>query len=240
MKKVVISCSGGMDSTALLINMLSKGYEVDVINFNYGQKHILERERLECNINYLKSSNLPVSLKEYDLSSIMGDFESSLTSKDIETPDGHYAEENMKKTVVPNRNAIFASLLYGIALSKAMHFNCVVEIALGVHSGDHAIYPDCRPEFLDALYGAFKMGNWQGEKVMLYCPYLDMDKTSILKDLQFTTKLLGLDFNTILSNTNTCYKPEGRIACGKCGSCTERLEAFAAIGVEDPVAYKGE
>lgn len=239
MKRAILSCSGGMDSTGLLIHLLANDYNVTITNFNYGSKqNTFEYQRLTSNIEYLKSKGFKIDFEEIDVSPIMSKFYSSLTRNDIETPEGHYEEENMKITVVPNRNAIFASIIYGLALSKALETGDNVDICLGVHSGDHAIYPDCRPEFIDAIYNAFALGNWNSEKVKIYVPYLNGNKTSILKDTLENCKKLDIDFNTILSNTLTCYKPnENGESCGKCGSCTERLEAFKELGVEDPVKY---
>lgn len=239
-KYAVLSCSGGMDSTSLLIHLLAEGYTVQILNFDYGSKQNgWEQSRLDEVVSYLKSEkNMPVFYDNFDLSDIMGRFYSSLTDDEIETPEGNYKDENMKVTVVPNRNAIFASLIYGVALSAAKRLDCDVKIAMGVHSGDHTIYPDCTPEFFDQLYKAFAAGNWDAEKVQLYLPYLNGDKGDIVIDCHKNCEQLGLDFNYIMSRTLTCYKPdaEGR-SCGKCGSCTERLEAFEKAGLKDPVEY---
>lgn len=242
LKKAVLSCSGGMDSTGLLLNLLANDYEVEVINFDYGSKqNNIELKRLSDNIKYLQDHNLPVIMHHVDISSIMGLYYSSLTSKDIEVPEGHYQEESMKSTVVPNRNSIFAALIYGLALSISQRDKCEVSISLGVHSGDHAIYPDCRPDYIMSLYELFGKGNWDSENVKLYVPYINEDKTFILKDTFVSCKKLNLDFDTVLSNTMTCYKPnENGESCGKCGSCTERLEAFRNIGLTDPVTYVKE
>lgn len=238
-KRAVISCSGGMDSTGLLLNLLSKEYEeVNILSFYYGQKHSVELDRLWENVSHLKGEGFPITYNTVDLSSIMGLYESALTSDDIDVPDGHYEQDNMKLTVVPNRNAIFSSLVYGYALSISTKYDCDVDIALGVHSGDHAIYPDCRPEFYEAIGNAFAIGNWGSEKVKFYLPYLDGDKFTILKDSVENCKALDVDFEKVFASTNTCYKPnEAGESCGNCGSCTERLEAFENIGLKDPVKY---
>ena len=138
----------------------------------------------------------------------MGIFHSALTTDGYEVPEGHYEEEQMKQTVVPNRNAIFASLLYGYALSVALREDTEVSIALGVHSGDHAIYPDCRPEFYEAIAHAFEVGNWDGEKVSFHLPYIDGDKETILRDAEDALETLSLDFDTVFANTNTSYNPD--------------------------------
>lgn len=243
-KRAVVSCSGGMDSTSLLVKLIHDGYKVDILNFNYGSKqNTIERTRLAKNIEFINNQygQEVISYKLIDLSEVMGSFYSSLTDANLETPEGNYADENMKITVVPNRNAIFASIIYGYALSIAKRENCSVKIAMGVHSGDHTIYPDCRPEFVETLYKAFALGNWDSEKVELFFPYINIDKGDVLQDCYDNCVDMGLDFTTIMSNTLTCYKPtaDGK-SCGKCGSCTERLEAFAKCGLGDPVEYVAE
>ena len=237
-KIAVMAFSGGMDSTGLLVHLLAKDYEVHTLSYDYGQKHKLELDRAKANIQYLLDNNIQVSQKIVDLQSAMAIFHSALTTEDYQIPEGHYEEEQMKQTVVPNRNAIFASILYGYALSVALKKNEKVKIALGVHSGDHEIYPDCRPEFYDALGNAFKIGNWESDKVAFYLPYLKGDKQTILRDAQESLEKLNLNFDTIFANTNTSYNPDkqGR-SSGKSGADIERILAFNAIGRKDPVPY---
>jgi len=236
---VVVSLSGGMDSTGLLLRLLNESRKVYALSFYYGQKHSVELERLKQNLIYLKEKGFDIEHNIIDLSSIMGLFHSALTEKDFKVPEGHYADENMKQTVVPNRNAIFSSLVFGYALSIATRENKDIDIALGVHSGDHAIYPDCRPEFFMSIQDSFKLGNWESDRVNYYLPYMYEDKFFILKDAMDSCKNLSLDFNTVFANTNTCYQPnEQGKSCGKCGSCTERLEAFEKLEIKDPVIYK--
>lgn len=239
MKRAVMALSGGMDSTALLMRLLDAGYTVDCLSYNYGQKHSIELERAKANILYLLENNIKIEHKIIDLSSAMGVFESSLIEGGEDVPEGHYEAEQMKSTVVPNRNAIFASILYGYALSIATRESVKVEIALGVHSGDHEIYPDCRPEFYHALEHAFAVGNWESENVSFTLPYLDGDKATILQDAQKTISSLNLDFNTIFANTNTSYNPDehGR-SSGRSGADIERILAFNSLGIEDPVEYQ--
>lgn len=233
-----MALSGGMDSTGLLLHLLAKGYKVSCISYEYGQKHNVELERAKKNIEYLSQNNYEVEHRIADLSSALGLFHSALTSEDIEVPEGHYEEEQMKATVVPNRNAIFASILYGYALSVAIKEETDVIIALGVHSGDHAIYPDCRPEFYESIGDAFAVGNWDSEKVSFNLPYIDGDKESILRDSLLSCQKLGLDFDTVFANTNTSYNPDemGR-SSGTSGADVERILAFHAIGRKDPVEY---
>ncbi|DAC55054.1 MAG TPA: peptide-methionine (R)-S-oxide reductase MsrB [Candidatus Poseidoniaceae archaeon] len=238
MKIAVMALSGGMDSTSLLLRLLREGNTVYTIGFNYGQKHIVELSRAQDNIDYLSENGYKISHNVVDLSSLMSMFTGSLTSNE-DVPKGHYEEQQMKSTVVPNRNAIFSSMIYGYALSLSKQFECNVSISLGVHSGDHAIYPDCRPEFYQSLNEAFEKGNWDSENVNLDLPYIDGDKESILRDAIVSCEHLGLDFDTIFANTNTSYDPDeqGR-SSGKTGSDIERILAFHAIGRKDPVIYQ--
>ncbi|DAC58583.1 MAG TPA: peptide-methionine (R)-S-oxide reductase [Candidatus Poseidoniales archaeon] len=238
MKIAVMALSGGMDSTSLLLRLLREGNTVYTIGFNYGQKHIVELSRAQDNIDYLSENGYKISHNVVDLSSLMSMFTGSLTSNE-DVPKGHYEEQQMKSTVVPNRNAIFSSMIYGYALSLSKQFECNVSISLGVHSGDHAIYPDCRPEFYQSLNEAFEKGNWDSENVNLDLPYIDGDKESILRDAIVSCEHLGLDFDTIFANTNTSYDPDeqGR-SSGKTGSDIERILAFHAIGRKDPVMYQ--
>ncbi len=233
----ILSASGGMDSTALLIHLLELGHEVHALSFDYGQKHKLELERLKKNIIYLNENGYKVTHKIIDLTSVMSSFHSALTGT-MKMPEGHYEEESMKDTVVPNRNAIFSSIIYGYALSESNKSEEKAQVALGVHSGDHAIYPDCRPEFYDYLFLAFDFGNWNSEKISLYLPYLRGDKETILRDALYCCEKLGLNFDTIFANTNTSYDPDeqGR-ASGKTGADIERILAFNAIGRADPIEY---
>ena len=236
--RAVMALSGGMDSTALLCRLLADGYIVSCISYDYGQKHVIEIDRAKANIEYLAENNLTVEHRIVDLSGVMGIFNSALTKKDIEVPEGHYEEEQMKATVVPNRNAIFSSILYGYGLSIATQEGTDVSIALGVHSGDHAIYPDCRPEFYQSLGDSFAIGNWDSERISFHLPYIDGDKETILKDALESCNKLNLDLDTIFRNTNTSYNPDeqGR-SSGTSGADVERILAFHAIGREDPVEY---
>ena len=170
--RAVMALSGGMDSTGLLMRLLADGYEVSCISFDYGQKHVIELERAKENISYLSQNGIHVEHRVAELGSVMGLFHSALTTEGFEVPEGHYESDQMKQTVVPNRNAIFASILYGYALSVALREGKETIIALGVHSGDHEIYPDCRPEFYKAIGKAFHIGNWDSELVSFHLPTL--------------------------------------------------------------------
>ena len=238
MKPAIMALSGGMDSSSLLLHLLREGYDVTAISFNYGQKHVVELERASSLIAYLAEHGHEVSHHVADLTSATSLFQSDLLQRGGDVPEGHYEEDNMKATVVPNRNALFSSLLYGTALSIATTHDTKAEVVLGVHSGDHAIYPDCRPEFYRALEHAFALGNWECERISFTLPYLDADKTAILRDAEESISALGLDFDEVFSRTITSYAPDndGR-SNGKTGSDVERILAFHAIGRKDPVEY---
>lgn len=239
-KPAVLSLSGGMDSTGLLIQYLANGYDVHALSFDYGQKHNLEIFRLKQNLTYLKSHGLDVKWDLINISNLGSLFNSALVSDDIEVPTGHYEQDNMKATVVPNRNMIFFSMICGYAQSIADKTDSEVTIGLGVHSGDHEIYPDCRPEFYVKAMETFQIGNWNSDKVKLHLPYLEGDKFTILQDTDANCHKLGIDFDTVLRNTNTSYAPDdkGR-ASGKTGSDVERILAFWKLGRRDPVEYVG-
>jgi 7-cyano-7-deazaguanine synthase len=186
---------------------------------------------------------------------------SSLVEGGSEVPEGHYADENMKDTVVPNRNKIFSSIIQAVALSIADKNNSECSIAMGIHAGDHAIYPDCRQDFRDADFDAFIIGNWGAENVNIYTPYLDTDKFGILQDGEKCCNELNLDFNEVYKRTNTSYKPIKLIKSEKrfkgtedeinvffevwysdykSASSVERVEAFIKLGRPDPVPYADE
>lgn len=240
-KIAVMSLSGGMDSTGLLIDLIADGYSVHAISFDYGQKHRIEIDKAVKNIEYLFSNGIIVEHDIIDLKSITNLLHSSLTDDSKEVPEGYYEEEKMKSTVVPNRNSIFSSIIYSCALSKAIKFDTNVIVALGVHSGDHAIYPDCRPEFYNALSDAFSIGNWDSEKVSFHLPFLEFDKSYILKRALLSTEKLGLDFDIVFSNTITSYNPNSNgFSSGKSGADVERILAFNSIDRKDPIKYVNE
>ena len=233
-----MALSGGMDSTALLVRLLADGSKVSCISYRYGQKHSVELQRAQQNIEYLRSKGASVDHTVVDLTGAMSLFDSALLDGGAEIPEGHYEEEQMKATVVPNRNAIFASILYGHALSISSRESTDVSIALGVHSGDHEIYPDCRPEFYTALEHAFAIGNWDSERVRFELPYLNGNKVTILKDALRACDLLELNFDKVFENTITSYNPDenGR-SSGRSGSDVERILAFNELDLVDPIEY---
>ena len=286
MKHCILSLSGGLDSSTLLLHLLEQGVNVVCLSFDYGQKHKVELERATDLVNYLnrpinrfkeisrdmiKESRNPKEnkglpkisewtkgkypeikhqiIKIDGLSSLL---DSALVEGGKEVPEGHYESENMKDTVVPNRNKIFSSIIQAVALSTSTRNNCEVGIAMGIHAGDHQVYLDCREEFRNLDFQAFQSGNWGSDKIFLYTPYLQMKKDGILADGRDCCEKLGLDFNEVYKRTNTSYKP---IYCArafgndpqgkwysdyKSASSVERIEAFIKLGLKDPVEYANE
>ena len=215
-KKAVVIISGGMDSTTLLYEIKDKYDKVYGLSFNYKQRHMKE---LECAMR--TCACLGVEHKIMDLSVLNELAPSSLTRDDWDVPEGHYADENMKETVVPNRNMVMLSLATSFAISKKAH-----SLYYGAHSGDHDIYPDCRLEFVLSIQRSVELCDWH--QLRLKAPYLKMDKG----DIVIKGKRLNVDY----SLTWTCYKGLD-VSCGKCGSCTERLEAFEKANLKDPLEY---
>jgi 7-cyano-7-deazaguanine synthase len=297
-KHVVVSLSGGMDSSTLLLRCLKEYDTVTAISFDYGQKHRVELERAQSLVDYINETKIkvtgnldqiqndllkfhgitpegfsdmikevkgeasPITYRIIKLDGLTDLLNSALVTGGDEVPEGHYAKENMKATVVPNRNKIFASIVQAVALSIAEKTGEQCDIALGIHAGDHAIYPDCRQEFRDADDAAFRIGNWGSEKVGYFTPYLEGDKFTILQDGEVLCKELGLDFDEVYSRTNTSYKPicipkilsvavseDGTreilteniwYSDYKSASSVERVEAFIKLGRKDPAGYADE
>ena len=240
-KNVVVSLSGGMDSSTLLLRCLSEYDNVTALSFHYGQKHRVELERAQSLVDYLNANGQSITYQVIKLDGLVNLLNSNLVQGGDDVPEGHYEEDNMKATVVPNRNKIFASLVQAVALSAANANGNDTDIALGIHAGDHAIYPDCRQEFRDADDAAFRIGNWEADKVGYFTPYLDTDKLGILKDGQVLVEELGIDFNEVYKRTNTSYKPyPSGNSDYKSASSVERIEAFINLGVDDPVQYEDE
>jgi 7-cyano-7-deazaguanine synthase len=240
-KHAVVSLSGGMDSSTLLLKCLENFETVTALSFDYGQKHRVELKRARALVDYLKAQGHNVTYEVIKLDGLTQLLDSALVEGGDEVPEGHYAEENMKATVVPNRNKIFASITQAVALSVANRTEENTVIALGIHAGDHAIYPDCRQEFRDADDAAFRLGNWEAERVGYYTPYLEGDKFTILQDGERLCDALNIDFDAVYARTNTSYKPtpEGW-SDYKSASSVERIEAFIKLGRPDPVQYADE
>lgn len=214
---VVVIYSGGMDSYTLLHLARERGFQVHALSFNYGQRHVRE---LECAASVCQSLGIPH--KVIDIRAMSEVMSGSALTSEIEVPEGHYEEDSMKATVVPNRNMILLSLATGYAVTVGAG-----AVWFGAHGGDHAIYPDCRPEFVQKMDAVCRVANY--EPVGIEAPFMAMDKGQILAE----GLRLGLDY----SQTWTCYNGRQQ-ACGRCGSCVERLEAFAANGVPDPLDYE--
>ena len=269
-KHVVVSLSGGMDSSTLLLRCLKEYDTVTAISFDYGQKHRVELERAQSLVDYInefenkivedgdKAPFYPINYRQIKLDGLVDLLDSALVTGGEDVPEGHYAEDNMKATVVPNRNKIFASITQAVALSVANRTGDICDIALGIHAGDHAIYPDCRQEFRDADDAAFRIGNWDAERVGYFTPYLEGNKFTILQDGEVLCEELGLDFDEVYSRTNTSYKPIKMIKTEKrfegtenemnvffevwysdykSASSVERVEAFIKLGRPDPAPY---
>ena len=241
MAHCVVSLSGGMDSSTLLLRAIEKYDTVTGISFDYGQKHKVELKRARALVDYLKRNGHNVKYQTIKLDGLVDLLDSALVEGGDEVPEGHYAAENMKATVVPNRNKIFASITQAVALSVANKTEEQTSIALGIHSGDHDIYPDCRQEFRDADDKAFREGNWDADQVGYFTPYLLGDKFDILKDGEVLVEQLGLSFDEVYKRTNTSYKPyPSGNSDYKSASSVERIEAFIKLGRPDPVQYEDE
>lgn len=203
--RALVVMSGGLDSTTLAYDLQEQGYRVSAVSFNYGQKHSKELEfaAAHAHLNGWQHDTI-------DLSDMAGRLRSALLDESTDIPEGHYAADNMKATIVPNRNAIMLSIACGIAVSRTIPW-----IATAVHGGDHFIYPDCRPEFINELSHAFTLGN-EGFMHIL-APYSRKDKNYIAQR--------AVDLAYDYDKTWSCYKG-GAKHCGKCGTCVERMEAI--------------
>jgi 7-cyano-7-deazaguanine synthase len=217
MKKTVLIYSGGMDSTVLLYHLLDVGYDVLPLSIDYGQRHARELESAKTICHSLKLNHKIVDLTS--LNSLLGG--SSLTRSDIEVPEGHYASEIMKATIVPNRNMILLSVAAAWAISTKAD-----SVSYAAHNGDHAIYPDCREEFATAINDAIQLSDWH--KVYLNRPYVSLSKADIVN----IGDMLSVPFKL----TWSCYKGLDT-HCGRCGTCVERKEAFEIADVKDPTKY---
>jgi 7-cyano-7-deazaguanine synthase len=220
-KKVVLAMSGGLDSTTLCGWYLEQNYEIFPIIFNYGSKH--NKYENEAAFNICDYWN--INYQFVDLAFMTKIAKSNLMLSGGDIPEGHYEDQNMKLTVVPGRNLIFASILASYAES-----NKIEEIALGVHAGDHVIYPDCRPTFIIALQDVITMST--DAQVEVKAPFLNIDKKKILQ-YSFAFENVKVPYEL----TRTCYKDQEK-SCGSCASCVERLEAFNLIGIKDPIEYE--
>ncbi|MFM9167536.1 MAG: 7-cyano-7-deazaguanine synthase QueC [Verrucomicrobiota bacterium] len=216
MARTALIYSGGVDSTVLLAHLLAEGREVHCLSVDYGQRHRreLEAARAIC-------AHYGVDHRLADLRALAPLFGSNALTGGVKVPEGHYEEESMKATVVPNRNMLLISVATAWAVSLKAE-----SVAYGAHGGDHAIYPDCRPEFAEALDRAVRLADWH--EVRLERPFVKMDKAAIVRR--------GAELDVPFSLTWSCYVG-GERHCGKCGTCVERKEAFRLAGVTDPTDY---
>lgn len=217
MKRTVVILSGGIDSTVLLAQLLSERRELHALSVDYGQRHHRELQAAREICDHYEVPHRIADLRA--LAPLFG--ANALTDGNVSVPEGHYEEEGMKATVVPNRNM----LLIAVAAAWAMSLKAS-SVAYGAHGGDHAIYPDCRPAFADALDQAIRLADWH--EVCLERPFVGMDKTAIVRR--------GAELGVPFALTWSCYVGGAR-HCGRCGTCVERKEAFAKAKVTDPTVY---
>lgn len=219
-KRVVMALSGGLDSTTMLAQAVHHDRaEVLAIGFEYGSRHNPHENTAAAKVAHYYS----VPFRLLDLTGLIDPYaKSALTVGSAPVPEGHYEEESMRQTVVPGRNLIFTAILAGIAGSGGYS-----EVRLGTHAGDHFIYPDCRPDFLLMLNETVKLSS--DRKVKVAAPFSQYKKVDILR--------IGLDLKVPYQLTRTCYKDQPT-ACGVCGACQERLEAFSLLGANDPIDYE--
>jgi len=221
MTKTVAIVSGGLDSVTLAYHLLAQGHNLHLLSFDYGQRH-----RKEIDSARLCASRIGAPHDVIDLSSVTGLIGSSSLTGDVEVPDGHYAEQTMKATVVPNRNMMMLSIAVSVAVSEGAQY-----VATGVHGGDHFIYPDCRPEFIAGVNASALIGNvgFGDDFRGIIAPFVHRDKAWIAAEHH----RLGWP----VEDTWSCYKG-GEIHCGRCGTCVERLEAMHLAEVDDPTEYE--
>lgn len=220
----LVILSGGMDSTVLAYREATRARQLIAVSFNYGQRHLKEIDYARLTTNRLGIEHVVVDLSH--LAPLLGG--SALTDPAVVVPDGHYAEESMKATVVPNRNAIMLSVATGIAVARNAD-----RVAFGVHAGDHYVYPDCRPEFVVAMDEAVRLGT-QGfarRGFHVAAPFIRATKSEIAR--------IGEVLSVQWDETWSCYKG-GHLHCGSCGTCYERREAFTDAGLTDPTEYVRE
>lgn len=240
--KAIISLSGGLDSTMLLMRLLSEDYEVHAYSFDYGQKHDIELQKVKSNIKFLQELGYPVTHQIINLRDCFSDSASSLHKLGGDIPKGDYNVENQQSTVIENRNIIFSAIIYGKAIAWSKKENDDVVITLGIHAGDHSVYPDTTQESFEAAEHCFKISNWGSERVQYIAPFITMEKWQLLENGIEAMQNMNMNneqVEYIISNTHSCYDPDdmGR-SCGKCGTCKERLEAFKMAQLKDPIQYQ--
>jgi 7-cyano-7-deazaguanine synthase len=214
----LVVCSGGLDSVTLAYKVVQEGHLAGLVSFNYGQRHVRE-------LDYARqaAAALGAPHKIIDISAVGAALTGSALTDDVEVPDGHYAQETMKLTIVPNRNAIMLAIAYGMAASRGAS-----RVAAALHAGDHFIYPDCRPAFTQAFESMERAALEGTAEITLFTPFLTCSKADIARE--------AARLNVPVERTWSCYKG-GDIHCGRCGTCVERREAFALAGLSDPTPY---
>ncbi len=217
----LLICSGGFDSVTLAHRLHTNQQLAALLCFDYGQRH-----KKEIDSARLCAQRLDVPFIVLDISSIGRQLSGSALTDDIAVPHGEYSEENMQLTVVPNRNAIMLSIAFGVAAARKLD-----TVALAVHGGDHFVYADCRPEFIDAMANMQRLALADQTAIQLFAPYVETDKTAIARD--------AARYQVPIADTWSCYEG-GELHCGRCATCLERIEALAQAGVPDPTHYAGQ
>ncbi|MER8880397.1 7-cyano-7-deazaguanine synthase QueC [Mesorhizobium sp. M0306] len=217
--KTLVVCSGGLDSVTLAHKVAAEHELAGLLSFDYGQRH-----RKELGFAALCAERLSVPHRIIDIHEIGGGLSGSALTDNVDVPDGHYAEDTMKVTVVPNRNAIMLAIAFGLATAHGAD-----AVATAVHGGDHFIYPDCRPAFIDAFQMMQDHALDGYAKIRVYAPYVNLTKADIVRN--------GAAYGTPFAQTWSCYKGAER-HCGRCGTCVERREAFHLSGQPDPTDYE--
>lgn len=237
----VLSLSGGLDSSTVLLDLIDKGFNITCYTFNYGQKHHQEIQKACDLVEFLNSKGHNIGHRVLDMSFMQDILHSALITGNAEVPEGRYAESNMRDTVVPNRNKIFASIVQAAALSIYEKTKVKTVIALGIHAGDHAVYRDCTPEFRQKDYAAFIEGNYDAENVTYYTPFINTSKDKLLaRGLEILGEI-GIDYRDYYCNTLTSYKPiekDGIVYSDyKSAASIERIESFINNNAIDPIRY---
>lgn len=242
-KIAVLSFSGGMDSSSLLFQILTEGYtKVYCYSFDYGQRHSIEIEKSQELVQALNQAlnraGFDVNYQLINVRDVFSDSQSAIgANKAEEVPENEYNQENLKVTVVENRNVIFSAIIYGKALALSKKFNADVDILMGVHGNDSSVYPDCRPESVNMAKELYRISNYGSERIEYRAPFVTDSKAQVLKAGLEALAKLGLS-SDMYSHTSSCYNPIEGKACGKCATCLDRLKAFKEAGIQDPIPYQ--
>jgi 7-cyano-7-deazaguanine synthase len=218
---IVATVSGGLDSVSLAHELAGEGHDLICLSVDYGQRHVKEIGFAQACAERLGAEHHVVDLRS--VGALLAG--SALTDRTVEVPEGHYTDTSMAATVVPNRNAVMGSIAVGVAVARG-----AAAVATAVHAGDHPVYPDCRPAFIEALEQEARIGNegFIDPGFRILAPFLDVDKTEIVRR--------GAAAGVLFEQTWSCYVG-GEVHCGRCGTCVERREAFELAGIADPTTY---